>query len=160
MFGKKPDTCIKFSLILPGSQWWRVCALFLLYILLVVPSPAAGRADSLIMSERGQEKKYFVLSFRRLKCLDFIICQHVCIHLCTSARDLKSLCFWVYFACVCALVHGHCCRHRSPISPNATWQFWIRLLAIQGYSAHHRHTSLHTSWYLCANAHKYQPMPL
>lgn len=53
----------------------------------------AGRADSLIMSERGQEKKYFVLSFRRLKCLDFIICQHVCIHLCTSARDLKSLCF-------------------------------------------------------------------
>lgn len=73
----------------------------------------------------------------------------MCIHLCTSARDLKSLCFWVYFACVCALVHGHCCRHRSPISPNATWQFWIRLLAIQGYSAHHRHTSLHTSTNLC-----------
>lgn len=60
---KKPDTCIKFSLILPGSQWWRVCALFLLYILLVVPNPAAERADSLIMSERGQEKKIFCSFF-------------------------------------------------------------------------------------------------
>lgn len=78
----------------------------------------------------------------------------MCIHLCTSARDLKSLCFWVYFACVCALVHGHCCRHRSPISPNATWQFWIRLLAIQGYSAHHRHTCK------CTQVPTYAPITL
>ncbi len=42
------------------------------------------------------------------------------------------------FACV--RVHRDCCRHFSPNKLNASWQLWIRLLAIQGYSPHCTHT--------------------
>lgn len=58
--------------------------------------------------------------------------------------------FILYVACVWVHVHGHGRRHLLSIRPNATWQFWITLLAIQGYSPHHRYTNMRKSSSLCS----------
>ena len=81
-------------------------------------------------------------------CLLVCICLHVrtcaCglngLHLCARLSVCVCVCMWG--------VVGVCCRHFPPIMPNATWQLWIRLPAIQGYSLHYTQTHARTS--LCS----------
>lgn len=72
-------------------------------------------------------------------------------------RTFVHLCLWLnqrVSVAVRTCVWAHCSRHFYSITPNITWQFWIRLLASQGctlspYKAceHRRQPSCsHTKW--------------
>lgn len=95
----------------------------------------------------------YLSSAKILYVYDFV---DICVSVFAYACGFDSMCLSVLLelrlcGCVyaCVSVRGDCRRHFPSIRNNATWQFWITLLAIQGHSPHHKHTCIHASNNLC-----------
>lgn len=69
----------------------------------------------------------------------------MCVYVCVCVRlSVAVVVAWTVCSSACVYQHvcvrERCCRHISAIRPNVTWQLWITLLAIQGFSLTLTHT--------------------